>query len=138
MAIRLPLAFVLGLVIYMIAMAMTVYDGALSLIFQPIVGSILTGLALFALCVFGSPLLIGGVWKRWQRVGWLVLLLSVAGIACFVASWHPSLRVQVLDPETNMMVDSFHPVLSIGGWLLAMFGLLFCPAIGFRGDRRWV
>ncbi len=138
MAVRLPLAFAVGWMIYMIAMAMTVYDGILSLVFQPIVGSVATVLGLLALCIIGSPLLITGVWKHWRRLGWLVLLLSVMGVACFIASWHPSLRVKVLDPETNMMEDSFHPVLSIGGWLLAMFGVLFCPAIGFRGDRRWV
>jgi hypothetical protein len=137
MAIRLPLAFVLGLVIYMIAMAMTTYDGVLSLIFQPIVGSILTALALFVLLVAGSPLLIGAVWKHWRRAGWLVLGLTVIGIACLIASWHPSLRIQVLDPDTGGMVDSFHPV-AVVGWLAAMFGVAFCPALGFRGDRRWL
>jgi hypothetical protein len=95
-AIRLPLAFILGLVIYMIAMAMTTYDGVVSLILQPIVGSILTGLALIVLLVVGSPLLIGAVWKHWRRAGWFVLGLTVVGIACLIASWHPSLRVQVL------------------------------------------
>jgi hypothetical protein len=138
MAIRFPLAFVVGLVIYMIAMAMTVYDGALSLIFQPIVGSILTLVALLALCIVGSPLLITAVWKQWRRAGWFALLLSVVGVLSFIASWHPSLRVKVLDRETNTMAESFQPFLAIGGWLVAMFGLLFCPAIGFRGDRRWV
>lgn len=138
MAVRLPLAFAVGWTIYMIAMAMTVYDGILSLILQPIAGTIATVLGLGAMCIIGSPLLIARVWKQWRRIGWFVLPLSVVGVACFIASWHPDLRVKVVDPETNMMVDSFHPVLSIGGWLLAMFGVLFCPAIGLHGDRRWV
>jgi hypothetical protein len=29
-------------------------------------------------------------------------------------------------------------VLAVTGWLAAMFGVAFCPAIGFRGERRWV
>jgi hypothetical protein len=133
MAIRLPLAFILGLVIYMIAMVMTTYDGIASMILQPIMGSILTGLALIALLVVGSPLLIGAVWKRWRRVGWLVLAVTMIGIACLIASWHP-FRVKVLNPDTGAMVDSFHPALAVGGWLAAMFGVAFCPAIGFRGQ----
>lgn len=138
MVIRLPLAFILGLAIYLIAMAMTTYDGLASLILQPIMGSILTGLALLALLVAGSPLLIGAVWKRWRRAGWFVLGLSVIGIVCLVASWHPSLRERVLDPETGALADSFHPALALGGWLAAMFGVAFCPSLGFHGDRRWV
>ena len=138
MAIRLPLAFILGLVIYLIAMAMTTYDGIASLIVQPIMGSILTGLALIVLLVVGSPLLIGAVWNRWRRAGWLVLGITVIGIGCLIASWHPALRIKVLNPDTGAMVDSFQPALAAGGWLAAMFGVAFCPALGFRGDRRWV
>ncbi|HEY0010214.1 MAG TPA: hypothetical protein VGB55_15930 [Tepidisphaeraceae bacterium] len=137
MAIRLPLAFVLGLVIYLIAMAMTTYDGVLSLIFQPIVGLIFTALALLALGVIGSPLLIGRVWRHWRRAGWWVLGLTVIGIACLGASWYPSLRVTVLNPDDGTSVESFHPALAVGGWLIAMFGIAFCPKLGFRGDRRW-
>jgi hypothetical protein len=137
-AIRLPLAFILGLAIYLIAMAMTTYDGFASLILQPIMGSILTGLALFALLVVGAPLLIGAVWKHWRRAGWSVLGLTGIGIVCLVASWHPSLRERVFDPESGAMVDSFHAALAVGGWLAAMFGVAFCPSLGFYGDRRWV
>src|SRR3954464_15783057 len=103
MAIRLPLAFILGLVIYLIAMMMTTYDGIASLILQPFMGAILTALALLALLVVGSPLLIEAVWKRWRRAGWFVLGVTMIGIACVIASWHPSLRVKVLNPDTGGM-----------------------------------
>jgi MFS family permease len=138
MAIRLPLAFMLGLAIYMIAMVMTTYDGITSLVLQPLMGSILTGLALAGLLVVGSPLLIGAVWERWRRAGWLVLGVTIIGVACLIAAWHPSLRAKVLNPDTGAMVDSFHPALAVGGWIAAMFGVAFCPALGCRGDRRWV
>ncbi len=138
MAIRLPLAFILGLVIYMIAMIMTTYGGFSSLILQPIMGAILTFLALFLLLIVGSPLLINAVWSRWRRAGWLVLGLTFVGIACLIASWHPAMRIKVLNPDTGTSIDSFQPVLAGIGWFPAMFGIAFCPAIGFRGDRRWV
>jgi hypothetical protein len=137
MLVRLPLAFILGLAIYMIAMMMTTYDGLGSLILQPIVGSILTAIALAGLCVVGSPLLIKHIWNRWQRGGWFVLLISVAGLAALVLSWEPY-RVKVVVPETQTVVDTFHPTLSLAGWFCVMAGVAFCPKIGFRGDRRWM
>lgn len=36
------IAWVLGWLVYMIAMVLTVYDGILSLMFQPIMGAIVT------------------------------------------------------------------------------------------------
>jgi hypothetical protein len=138
MAIRLVSAFALGWVMYMIAMAMTVYDGGLSLIFQPIVGGILCLLALTGMTVVGSPLLIPRVWGKWRRVWGLALLMSIGGVAAFVLSWHPSLRVTLWDPELQASVESFHPILGIGGWLAAMFGVVFCPLIGVREHRRRV
>ena len=137
MLLRLPLAFIAGLTIYMIAMAMTVYDGLLSLIFQPIVGSILTAIALAGVIVLGAPLLLESVWQRWRRVWWISVVLFAFGIASFLASWHPSLRGEERDPETGEMTETFQPAMAIGGWFAVMFSLAYCPKIGVRGDRRW-
>jgi hypothetical protein len=136
--LRLPLAFLLGLVIYMIAMMMTTYDGVLSMILQPLMGALLTGLFLVALCILGSPLLFRQVWEKWRHLPWIPIALTLAGIASFIVSWHPLLREKVLNPDTHAWVESFHPALGIGGWLAAMFGVAFCPLIGLHGDRRWV
>ena len=138
MVIRLPLAFVLGLIMYMIAMMLTTYDGALSIALQPLMGTILCLIALAALCLLGSPLLITAVWNRWRKTWWLPLLITVLGLAAFVISWHPALRVKLINPDTHETIESFQPALSAGGWLAAMFGIAFCPIIGFSGDRRWI
>jgi hypothetical protein len=138
MLIRLPLAFLTGLAIYMVAMLMTVYDGILSLLFQPIMGSILTVIAMLVLCVIGSPLLVGRLWKKWRELWWISVAIAGAGFVCLVLSWMPGIRVKVWDPEMSAWIDSFEPTLSIGGWLAMIFGVAFCPVIGFRGDRRWV
>src|SRR5207253_499212 len=125
MLIRLPLAFVVGLVINMIAMAMTVYDGALSLIFQPIVGTIFTVVALAVLSIRGAPLLYKPVWQRWQHFWWISVLLFGLGLMSLAASWHPSLRVQMWDAQTSGVVDSFQPALGVGGWLAVMFSIVY-------------
>ena len=137
MAVRFPIAMILGVVAYLIAMAMTVYDGALSLIFQPIVGSILTGIACVALTVLASPLLITRVWNFWRRLWPVPLLLAMAGVVSMAASWHSSLRIQVWDPELHMQVESFHPVLAMGGWAAMLFGILWLPKIALTRDARW-
>jgi len=138
MLIRLPLAFVAGLAIYMVSMMMTTYDGILSLILQPIMGGILTAIALVGVSVLASPLLFPAVWQRWRRVWWISLVMLVLGLASLVASWHPSLRIEVADPETGGTRESFQPAMAIGGWLAVMFSLAYCPVIGLHGDRRWL
>ena len=109
MLIRLPLAMILGTVAYMIAMVMTVYDGPLSLIFQPIIAIILAGIAAVVLLVLGSPLLHPRIWSALKHVWWLPAIIATLGVLAMIASWHPSLRVGVWDPELRMQVESFHP-----------------------------
>jgi len=138
MLVRLPLAFVAGLTIYMVAMVMTVYDGLLSMVFQPIVGTMFTAVALGVLTALGTPLLLQPVWQRWRRVWWISIVLLALGLASLVVSWHPSLRVEMSDPEIGGMRESFQPTLAVGGWLAVMFSLAFCPKIGLHGDRRWL
>jgi hypothetical protein len=80
MVVRLPLAFLLGLVINMISMMMTRYDGCLSLLLQPVMGALVTGLSLIVVCIFGSPLLFRRVWERWRHLWGISILLTVAEI----------------------------------------------------------
>lgn len=129
---RFALAFVLGLVLYLLAVGMTVYDGALSAIFQTFFGSVFTALALLALSIVGSPLLLRSTWRQWRRIWWVSVSIAVLGAAAILTSWHPCLRVRILDPETGRLTESFHPALAIGGWLAMMFGVAFCPLLGPR------
>lgn len=127
----------LGVMAYLIAMAMTVYDGLLSLIFQPILGLIITGMACVILTIVASPLLITRIWRLWQRLWLLPLLLIPTGIVLMIISWLPPLRVQVWHPELQMPIDSFHPGLGIGGWAVMLFGILWFPKFSLTRDGRW-
>lgn len=138
MLIRLPLAFVVGLALYMVAMVLSVYDGVLSLILQPIMGSILTLIALFGLSVIGSPLLIRRNWAWWARNWWLSVALGGLGAIGFVMAWLPKFQVQVFDPDLQQMIPQPHPALGMGGWLAMVFAVLWCPKIGFLRTRRWI
>lgn len=116
------LALAVGWCLYMLAMAMTVYDGAMSLVVQPFLGAIVTSLALMPVFAVGLPIrFIAPINRFWLRCWWLSLVLGVISLGLMYASWLPANRVQIMHPELKVPVDSFEPWRAIGGWLLAMF-----------------
>jgi len=122
---QLIVAFLVGVFYYMIAVAMTVYDGALSLIFQPIMGAIFTAIGIAICLVLGSPIrFIRPIKTWWRRYWWIPFIIGTLGFVMMIASWFPAFRVEVMDPELGYMVDSFHPVLAIGGWTISLFAAL--------------
>jgi len=118
-------ALLIGVCYYMLAVAMTVYDGLISMIFQPIMGAIFTGIAILLLLLIGLPI---RLWKQlnvwWRSHWWIPFVIGTVAFIMICLSWSPGLRVQVMDPDLNIMVDSFHPPLAIGGWLLTLFAVL--------------
>lgn len=128
-------ALLIGMGYYMLAMVMTVYDGVLSLIFQPIVGFIITTIAIFSLLVIGLPIRFIRPINRWWRAHWW-LTIGLAGTAFVMmcAAWLPMFRVQDLHPERNVMINSPNPILGLGGWLLTLFCVLhFYPPFFLLG-----
>ncbi len=132
-------ALIVGVCYYMLAMAVTVYDGLLSLIFQPIVGTIITSVAIAVLLVLGLPIrFLSRLHQWWQEHWWFVFVLGTVAFGMMSASWHPQLRVQITHPDLGMPVDSFHPVLAIGGWMLTIFSVLhfYPPLPWFRSTNE--
>lgn len=94
-------AWVLGWLVYMVAMVVTVYDGALSLLFQPIIGAVIASL------VVGLSLLVGLVFRvppighAWRAAWFLSPTLAAASIVlmCFGAHW--GLVETVTDHDTG-------------------------------------
>ena len=139
LALQIVTALAVGVVYYMLAMAMTVYDGVLSLMFQPIMGTILTLTAIVILLVVGLPIRRLTRLHRWWRNHWWIALVSgLVGFIMMYASWQPEFRVQVLDPELNTLIDSFHPGLAVGGWMLTIFSVLhFYPPLPWLRCREF-
>ena len=124
-------ALIVGVCYYMLAMAMTVYDGILSMMFQPIMGTILTMIAIAAMSLVGLPIrLMRRLNDWWRKRWWVVFVIGTIAFLMMYASWMPQFRTKVLDPETHMEVASFHPMLAVGGWLLTIFAVLhFYPPL---------
>lgn len=128
--VRFLIAFFAGLAVYMLAMVMTVYDGLMSMVFQPIAGAICSMLGLVAVGLLGLPLYWGPLRSWWwTRGAWLSVVILAASIVALGLSWHPSLRIMVRHPELATDIASFHPALAIGGWLGFLFGLAHMPLL---------
>ena len=132
-------ALIVGICYYMLAVVMTVYDGPLSMIFQPIVGVILTGIAIFLLLILGLPIRLSKTVNLWWRKHWWIsFVIGTAAFTMMCLSWHSKFRIKVMDPEVNQLVDSFHPALAIGGWMLTLFAVLhfYPPTHWLRNPTR--
>jgi hypothetical protein len=118
-------ALVAGTFFYMLAVAMTVYDGILSMLFQPIMGGIFSMVAIIFLVIIGLPIRLNQKFNHWWRKRWwLSVLLGSIGFISMVLSWIPPFQITIYDDILKQNVPGFNPALSIGGWLLFLFALL--------------
>lgn len=138
LAFQIIAALIVGVCYYMLAMVMTVYDGLPSLIFQPILGTIITLVAIAVLLVMGLPIrLLSRLHQWWQEHWWFVFVLGTVAFGMMCTSWFPQLRIQMTDPDLGTPVDSFHPVLGLGGWMLTLFSVLhFYPPLSWSRPRQ--
>jgi hypothetical protein len=132
-------ALIVGVCYYMLAATMTLYDGILSMMFQPILGTLFTLLAIAGLSLVGMPIrLMRPVNDWWRHHWWIVFVIGTVAFLMMYASWMPQFRTTVLDPETDREIASFHPVLAVGGWLLTIFAILhfYPPLLGRRSKPQ--
>jgi hypothetical protein len=118
-------ALVAGTFFYTVAVVMTVYDGILSMIFQPIMGGIFSTIAIVFLLIIGLPIRLNQKLNHWWSMHWwLSILLGTIGFISMILSWMPPFQITIYDDILKQNVQSFNPTLSCGGWLLLLFALL--------------
>ena len=118
-------AMMAGIFYYMIAVAMTVYDGMGSLIFQPIIGAFFSGFAVLICLAIGSPIRVSSQLNRfWKKHWWISVAIGAVGFFLMMLSTMPGYQVEVYDSflEENVLPSS--PVLAVGGWFLTIFSIL--------------
>lgn len=132
MPLRLFLAWIAGWIVYMIAMMMTTYDGFPSMVLQPVMGAILTSIGILIVLIAGSPLIFPTIWKWWTKMWWLSIMIVALSIIAMLLSWLPGNRIIVYNPDISSEIESFHPMLSFGGWFGMLFGLAWTPILSIR------
>lgn len=138
MLVRCVLAFVLGVIVYGFGTVLTAYDGLISLIVIPLWGIILSLISVSLVSILGSPLLIRNVWVYWGKLWYLPTTAFAVSFILYYLSWLPANRDYFIDPEISIERPTFNYLLSIIGWFLMYFGVIWHPKIGFYGDKRWM
>jgi len=134
-AITIAAALCLGWVIYMIGMLLTVYDGVLSLIFQPFMAALASGLTVGLALLAGVLLRIPILSRWWSSTAlWAGLL---GGISLFVLAFGYSLGLTYVgtNPETGNKVLTLHPTAAVAGYFFLLFAVANWPV---RRRRRHI
>jgi len=119
-------AYAVGWIVYMCAMVLTCYDGVLSLIFQPIMGAVITAVTVSAAVLVGLVFrlpCIGRLWNwRWAGV------LAVGSLAMMLLGSRLGLSSTFTDPDTQDTFVGLNPTASILSYGLLIFCLANWPA----------
>jgi hypothetical protein len=126
-ALGIFVALAVGWIIYMIAMVMTVYDGILSLIFQPFMAALCSGffvgLAMLLGLVFRVP--VAGRWWRANRLWAVAVILGGLCILCFGSLL--GLTQVYTNPETGHQFTGLHSAAALSAYFAVLFGLANWP-----------
>lgn len=119
--------FVLGWLIYMVAMVLTAYDGITSLIFQPFMAAIFSGLFVAAAYVLGHALRVPKVREAWNSVGLWSLLLTAGAVGIMIFHAQLGLQTEMVDPESKEKFKTMLPVAAVVCYFFAIFPIVNLP-----------
>jgi hypothetical protein len=105
----------------MVAMAVTAYDGILSLVFQPIRGAVVSFLAVGLAVLLGLIFLVprfGQLWREYPVVAWVA-----AGTCLMVMVFGSLLGLTYVytDPENGRQFLGLHPIAALMSYLVLVF-----------------
>jgi hypothetical protein len=125
--IAVAVALALGWITYMIGMVLTVYDGLMSILFQPLMAAFTSGLFVSAALVLGLVLRIP-VLARWWTATWLwAALIGGASLLVLAFGYSLGLTDTGTNPETGESVVTLHPAAALGGYFFLLFAAANWP-----------
>jgi hypothetical protein len=126
--LRWLLAWITGAVVYFFAVIITVYDGLLSLIFQPFCAAFISALCVAACAVVGLPLLSLRRYRAFRLWGALAAgVLALLGVCLLLYSASAGQRIAYADPVTEEQFDQLGGT-ALPGYLALLFALANWPA----------
>lgn len=118
-------ALVIGVFYYMVAVALFVYDEPLSIIFQPIIGLIITGLAIGPCLVAGLPIRLSKkINETWKKKWWISFVIGSLGFVLMAMSVMKGNQIEVYDSYLKQNVMTLNSRLSISGFLITIFAVI--------------
>jgi len=129
-------ALVLGWIIYMIGMVLTVYDGMLSLIFQPFMAALASGICVAVALLLGLLLRIPVLSRWWTATSLWAALVAAASLFVLAFGYFIGLTYVGTNPETGSEVVTLHPAAAMGGYFFFLFAVANWPTRRMRHLNR--
>jgi hypothetical protein len=120
-------AWVVGWVVYMVAMVLTVYDGPLSLIFQPIMAALVSGFCVGVSFVLGLVFKIPALGKLWNASRWTATVLAFASVCLMLFGTALGLTQTFTDPESGAKIVGLHSGLAMASYWVLLFSIVNFP-----------
>ncbi len=120
-------AWGLGWLVYMIAMAVTVYDGIPSLIFQPIVGALVATVAVGISLLLGLIFRVGPIGRAWRAAWFLAPVLFIGSIVLMCFGARLGLTQLFTDPDTEYESVGLRSDVAIASYVVMVFAITNWP-----------
>lgn len=105
----------------MVAMIATVYDGFPSLIFQPIIGALVTTLVVALSLVVGLIFLIPRIGQTWRALWFMAPILVISSIIFMCFGTHLGLTETFTNDETGNKFTGLRSDVALTSYLLMIF-----------------
>ena len=114
------IAFFVGVLYYMFALVVPIYEGFVTVILGPIAGAVWTVIGMQICFVIGLPL------RLLKSFPWQYFLaLIIIGVVLVIMSW--VFCVQFYDLVWEQNFNALHPYFYISGWLITIFAIMHFP-----------
>jgi hypothetical protein len=108
----------------MIGMVVNSYEGLLSLVFQPLMATVVSGLFVGLALLIGLLLKVPAISRVWSASRLVPALTGLACVVVLTVGHRFGLIYVASHPETGQSITMLHPVAAVG----AYFGLVFVVA----------
>jgi hypothetical protein len=120
-------AFVVGWIVYMIAMMMTSYDGVLSMIFQPFMAAICSAIVVAVAVIVGLLLKVPSISRIWNATPLWAIALIVCSLLILCFGSYLGMVETYTDPQTKLQFQGLHSAAALGGYFALVFAIANWP-----------
>ena len=121
------LAFAAGWMVYMVAMLRSTYDGLPSLLLQPVMAALASGLFVGAALVSGLALKLPVLRAGWNSSAIWAVLIGLAALATLLFGSSLGWTSLATHPDTGEPIRGLHPAAALAGYFSLIFAIVNWP-----------
>ena len=127
--------FIVGWIVYMIAMMVTVYDGFPSLIVQPFMAALWSGIFVGLSLLLGLILRIPLMRKWWSSSRLWAGGLALISLLILILGERLGITGVGVNPDINQQVIMLHPIAALGGYLGVILSVVNWPLKSYETEN---